>query len=83
MSGMTAERRDPATTGPSVAAGALGAAGASWAGATARTTPPERTGTPDLPWALAEDAAAVGLAVALRSRPEPTPRWPRRLRPRS
>jgi|SRR6266516_1131803 len=77
---LAAERRDPATTGLSAAAGAVGAAGAAWAGAKARTTLPERTGTPDLPWALAEDAAAVGLAVALRGRPEPTPWW--RPRPR-
>jgi uncharacterized membrane protein len=77
---LAAERRDPATTGLSAAAGVLGAAGASWAGATARTTLPKRTGTPDLPWALAEDAAALGLALALRGRPEPTPRWLRRPR---
>jgi uncharacterized membrane protein len=79
---LAAERRDPATTGLSIAAGVLGAASASWVGATARTALPGRTGTPDLPWALAEDAAALGLAVALRGRPEPTPRWPRRPRPR-
>jgi len=65
---LAAERRDPATTGLSAAAGALGAAAASWAGATARTTLPERTRTPDLPWALAEDTAALGLAFALRGR---------------
>src|SRR6266550_5293694 len=35
---LAAERRDPATTGLSAAAGVLGAAGSSWAGATARTT---------------------------------------------
>jgi uncharacterized membrane protein len=77
---LAAERRDLTATGLSAAAGVLGAAAGSWAGARARTTLPERTGTPDLPWALTGDAAAVGLAVALRGRPQPTARWPRRPR---
>lgn len=54
-----------------VTAAALGAAGAyagSVAGARFRSALPARTGTPDLPWAVAEDAAAVSLA-ALATRP--------------
>ena len=62
---LAADPRDPVTTALSAAAGMVGAGAASWAGATARQTLPARTGTSDLPWALAEDATAVALAAAV------------------
>jgi uncharacterized membrane protein len=66
VGGLAAERRDAVATGLAATAGALGAGVAAWAGSKARTMLPQRTGTPDLPWALVEDAAAIGLAAALR-----------------
>jgi uncharacterized membrane protein len=65
---LAAGRRDLVTTGLAAAAGVLGSGAGAWVGAKARTTLPERTRTPDLAWALAEDAAALGLAAALRDR---------------
>lgn len=60
------------------AAGVLGAAAGSYAGAAYRKALPARTHTPDLPWALIEDAAAAGLAAAaVRDLPTPTPWWRR------
>jgi uncharacterized membrane protein len=62
-------------------AGALGVAGAaagSYAGAAFRKALPARTHSPDLPWALAEDAVAAGLAAtAVKVWPEPRPWWQR------
>jgi len=55
----------PVLTAQLVAGAVVGAGAASWAGATARQTLPARTGTSDLPWALAEDATAVALAAAV------------------
>jgi len=45
-------------------AGVVGAAAGSYAGSAYRRAAVRRTGTPDLPWALVEDAAAAGLAAA-------------------
>ena len=57
------------------AAGVAGAAAGAYAGAAYRKALPARTHTPDLPWALAEDAVAVTLATAtVRSWPPPPPR---------
>ena len=61
------------------AAGVLGAGAGAYAGATYREVAVRRTGTPDLPWALVEDAAAAGLAAAAMRAPAPTPPWWRRL----
>jgi uncharacterized membrane protein len=62
-------------------AGVLGAAGAlagSYAGAYYRAFAPARTHTPDLPWAVGEDAIAAGLAAtAIKVWPEPRPWWQR------
>jgi uncharacterized membrane protein len=46
------------------AAGMAGAAAGAYAGTVYRRTLPARTGTPDLPWALAEDAVAATVAIA-------------------
>lgn len=62
------DRRRPAVL-LGAAAGAVGAAAASWLGATARGALPARTGTPDALWAVAEDTAAIALGTAaVRSR---------------
>jgi uncharacterized membrane protein len=62
------DRRRPAVV-LGAAAGAVGAAAASWLGATARRALPARTGTPDALWAVAEDTAAIALGTAaVRSR---------------
>jgi len=45
-------------------AGMAGAAAGAYAGMVYRRTLPAWTGTPDLPWVLAEDAVAATLAVA-------------------
>lgn len=64
-----------------VLAGAVGMAGAaagSYAGAAYRKAAVARTHTPDLPWALVEDAVAAGLAgAAVKVWPEPRPWWKR------
>jgi uncharacterized membrane protein len=76
---LAAGRADRRTTLLAAAAGVLGAGAGSYAGAAYRKTLVEKTGTPDLPWALVEDAAAAGLAgVAVRA-PAPAPPWWRRL----
>jgi uncharacterized membrane protein len=60
------------------AVGAAGAAAGSYAGAAYRKALPARTHTPDLPWALTEDAVAAGLAAtAVKVWPEPRPWWQR------
>lgn len=69
---------DRRTVAVASAVGAAGAAAGSYAGAAFRTTMPARTHTPDLPWALAEDAVAAGLAAtAVKVRPERRPWWQR------
>jgi len=72
-------RADRRTTLLAATAGVLGAAAGSYAGAAFRTTAVRRTGTPDLPWALVEDAAAATLAAVAVRAPAPTPPWWRRL----
>jgi uncharacterized membrane protein len=60
------------------AVGLAGAAAGSYAGAAYRKVLPARTHTPDLPWALTEDAVAAGLAAtAVKVWPEPRPWWQR------
>jgi uncharacterized membrane protein len=72
-------RADRRTTLLAAGAGVLGAGAGSYAGAAYRRTLAEKTGTPDLPWALVEDAVAAGLAAAAVRAPAPTPPWWRRL----
>lgn len=72
-------RADRRTTLLAAAAGVAGAGAGAYAGATYRRTLTGRTGTPDLPWALVEDAAAAGLAAVAVRAPAPTPPWWRRL----
>lgn len=55
---------DRRTTVLAATTGVLGAFAGSYGGAAYRKALPGRTQTPNLPWALGEDAAAVGLAVA-------------------
>jgi len=67
-------RRAVATGG---ALGMAGAAAGAYAGAAYRRAAAQRS-LPDLPFAVAEDAVAAGLAAtAVRIRPEPRPRWKR------
>src|SRR5829696_4713730 len=78
----TPSRLEPAVLGGRLASGALAgvlaAAAGAYAGAAYRKALPARTHTPDLPWALAEDAVAVTLATAtVRSWPPPRPWWRR------
>lgn len=61
-------KADRKTTVLAATTGVLGAAAGSYGGAAFRKVLPARTQTPDLPWALGEDAAAVGLAVAATRR---------------
>jgi uncharacterized membrane protein len=69
---------DKRTLAVASAVGVAGAAVGSYAGAAYRKALPARTHTPDLPWALGEDAVAAGLAAtAVRVRPEPRPWWRR------
>ena len=72
----------PQTPSRLAVGGALGAAGAaagSYAGAAYRTALPARTRTPDLPWALGEDAVAASLAgTAVRVWPQ-SRSWRQRL----
>ena len=71
----SADRR---TVGTASAIGLAGAAAGTFAGAYYRKLLPARTHTPDLPWALGEDAVAAGLAAtAVRVWPEPRPWWRR------
>jgi uncharacterized membrane protein len=68
---------DRRTVGIASLLGAAGAAAGSYAGAYYRKLAP-RTHTPDLPWALGEDAVAAGLAAtAVKAWPEPRPWWQR------
>ncbi|HZB48410.1 MAG TPA: DUF4126 family protein [Mycobacteriales bacterium] len=76
---LAAGRADRRGTALAATAGVLGAAAGSYAGAAYRRAAAARTGTPDLPWALVEDAAAAGLAAAALRAPAPTPPWWRRL----
>ena len=76
---LAAGRADRRTTLLAAAAGVAGAGAGAYAGATYRKALTERTGTPDLPWALVEDAAAAGLAAVAVRAPAPTPPWWRRL----
>lgn len=76
---LAAGRADRRTTGLAAAVGVLGAAAGSYGGAAYRKAAAGRTGTPDLPWALVEDAAAAGLAAVAVRAPAPTPPWWRRL----
>jgi uncharacterized membrane protein len=71
-------RTDKRTLAVAGAVGAVGAAAGSYAGATYRKVLPARTHSPDLPWALGEDAIAAGLAAtAVKVWPEPRPWWQR------
>ena len=71
----TADRRSLLRAG---ATGMAGAAAGSYAGAAYRKAAVARTHTPDLPWALVEDAVAAALAAtAVKVRPEPRPWWRR------
>jgi uncharacterized membrane protein len=68
---------DRRTVGIASLLGVAGAAAGSYAGAYYRKLAP-RTHTPDLPWALGEDAVAAGLAAtAVKVWPEPRPWWQR------
>jgi uncharacterized membrane protein len=69
---------DRRTLGLAAALGVAGAAAGSYAGAAYRKALPARTHTPDLPWAVTEDAIAAGLAAtAVKVWPEPRPWWQR------
>jgi len=75
---LAANSTDRRTVGTASLLGLAGAAAGSYAGAYYRKLAPARTHTPDLPWALGEDAVAAGLAAtAVRVRPEPRPWWQR------
>jgi uncharacterized membrane protein len=76
---LAAGRADRRGTLYAAGAGVLGAGAGAYAGATYRKVAVQRTGTPDLPWALVEDAAAAGLAAAAVRAPAPAPPWWRRL----
>jgi uncharacterized membrane protein len=68
---------DRRTVGIASLLGVAGAAAGSYAGAYYRKLAP-RTHTPDLPWALGEDAVAAGLAAtAVKVWPERRPWWQR------
>jgi uncharacterized membrane protein len=69
---------DKRTLAVASAVGVAGAAAGSYAGATYRRVLPARTHSPDLPWALSEDAIAAGLAAtAVKVWPQPRPWWQR------
>ncbi|HEY7101164.1 MAG TPA: hypothetical protein VH573_05925 [Mycobacteriales bacterium] len=69
---------DRRTVGVASAVGLAGAAVGTYAGAYYRKILPARTNTPDLPWAVGEDAVAAGLAAtAVKVWPEPRPWWQR------
>jgi uncharacterized membrane protein len=69
---------DRRTRAIAAAIGVAGAAAGSYGGATYRKVLPARTHSPDLPWALSEDAIAAGLAAtAVKVWPEPRPWWQR------
>ena len=67
-----------ARSGSRARSGVAGAAAGTYAGAYYRKLLPARTHTPDLPWAVGEDAVAAGLAAtAIKVWPEPRPWWQR------
>jgi len=69
---------DRRTVGVASAVGLAGAAAGTYAGAYYRKLLPARTRTPDLLWAVGEDAVAAGLAAtAIKVWPEPRPWWQR------
>jgi uncharacterized membrane protein len=71
----TASRRSLLLAG---ATGMAGAAAGTYAGAAYRKAAVARTSTPDLPWALVEDAVAATLAAtAVKVRPERRAWWRR------
>ena len=75
---LAANSTDRRTVGTASLLGAAGAVAGSFAGAYYRKLAPARTHTPDLPWALGEDAVAAGLAAtAVKVWPEPRPWWQR------
>jgi uncharacterized membrane protein len=75
---LAANSTDRRTVGVASALGVAGAAAGTFAGAYYRKLLPARTHTPDLPWAVGEDAVAAGLAaMAVKVRPEPRPWWQR------
>jgi uncharacterized membrane protein len=75
---LAANSTDRRTVGLASALGVAGAAAGTYAGAYYRKLLPARTHTPDLPWAVGEDAVAAGLAaVAIKVWPEPRPWWQR------
>lgn len=78
---LAANSTDRRTVGVASALGVAGAAAGTYAGAYYRKLLPARTHTPDLPWAVGEDAVAAGLAAtAIKVWPEPRPWWQRALR---
>jgi uncharacterized membrane protein len=75
---LAANSTDRRTVGVASALGLAGAAAGAYAGAYYRKLLPARTHTPDLPWAVGEDAVAAGLAAtAVKVWPEPRPWWQR------
>jgi uncharacterized membrane protein len=75
---LAANSTDRRTVGTASAIGLAGAAAGTFAGAYYRRVLPARTHTPDLPWALGEDAVAAGLAaVTVKVWPESRPWWQR------
>ncbi len=60
---LAADTRDRRALALAGAAGVAGAAAGTYAGAAYRKAAVDRTHTPDLPWALAEDAVAATLAA--------------------
>jgi uncharacterized membrane protein len=75
---LAANSTDRRTVGVASALGVAGAAAGAFAGAYYRKLLPARTHTPDLPWALGEDAVAAGLAATVvKVWPEPRPWWQR------
>jgi len=75
---LAANSTDRRTVGVASAVGLAGAAVGTYAGAYYRKLLPARTRTPDLLWAVGEDAVAAGLAAtAIKVWPEPRPWWQR------
>jgi len=75
---LAANSTDRRTVGVASAVGLAGAAAGTYAGAYYRKLLPARTRTPDLLWAVGEDAVAAGLAAtAIKVWPEPRPWWQR------
>jgi uncharacterized membrane protein len=72
---LAADTRDRRSLALAAATGLAGSAAGTYAGAAYRKAAVARTHTPDLPWALVEDAAAATLAAtAVRVR-SPRRRW--------